>query len=194
MPTRTLSPWKAIWPPNCLPKASKPQVINQIVYPARLGRTIAVGGVRGDENHYPDGGYRNSGKPDIWCYASNVNRAAGHLKDGKIVQTHADDPGSDETEPSGTSYATPQVAAAAAMWVTRWSVELHAFAEMWMIVEAFRKALKDSASKEKIKASANSQRKISIRRLDIDKLMRTPPALGHRFRKRNKVTAHGSWL
>ena len=138
------------------------------------------------------GGYKNSGEPDIWAYAANINRAAGHLKSGKIVQTHADDPNSTDGEPSGTSYAAPQVAAAAAMWVTRWSVELLAYAEMWMIVEAFRKALRDSASVESIKASANSSKKIKIRRLDIDKLLRTPPDRSAKLRKRNKVSAHAS--
>lgn len=170
------------------------QVINQLVYPARFGRTISVGGIRGDETHYPTGGYRNSGEPDIWCYAANINRAAGHLKNGRIVQTHADDPNSVDGEPSGTSYAAPQVAAAAAMWVTRWSVELLAFAEMWMIVEAFRKALRDSADREKIKASPNSQVRIPIRRMNIDRLMRTPPDRNEIYSKRNRVSTHGSWL
>ena len=171
------------------------QVINQLVYPARFGRTISVGGIRGDETHYPTGGYRNSGEPDIWCYAANINRAAGQLDaQGKIVETHADDPGSVDAEPSGTSYAAPQVAAAAAMWVTRWSVELLAFREMWMIVEAFRKALRDSASKERIKASPNSRETIPIRRLDIDRLMRTPPDRSVAYRKRNAVSSHASWL
>ena len=170
------------------------QVINQIIYPARFGRTIAVGGVREDETHYPSGGYKNSGEPDVWAYAANINRAAGHLKNGAIEQTHADDPNSEDGEPSGTSYAAPQVAAAAAMWVTRWSVELLAYAEMWMIVEAFRKALTDSADVERIKASPNSGTKIRIRRLNVDRLMRTPPDRDAKLRKRNRVSAHGSWL
>ena len=171
------------------------QVINQIVYPARFGRTIAVGGIREDGTHYPTGGYKNSGEPDVWAYASNVNRAAGErLADGTIKQTHADDPGSTDNEPSGTSYAAPQVAAAAAMWVTRWSVELLAFAEMWMIVEAFRKALRDSASREEIKASRNTSKTIRIRRLDIDRLMRTPPDREATLRKRDRVSSHASWL
>ncbi|MEO0363226.1 MAG: S8/S53 family peptidase, partial [Pseudomonadota bacterium] len=101
------------------------QVLDQLVYPARFGRTISVGGITEADTHYPPGGYQNSGEPDIWAHASNVNRAAGaRLPDGTIKQTHADDPDSEEGEPSGTSYAAPQVAAAAAMWVTRWSVEL----------------------------------------------------------------------
>ncbi|MEM8755741.1 MAG: S8/S53 family peptidase, partial [Pseudomonadota bacterium] len=126
------------------------QVLDQLVYPARFGRTISVGGITEADTHYPPGGYQNSGEPDIWAYAANVNRAAGARRpDGTIKQTHADDPDSEEGEPSGTSYAAPQVAAAAAMWVTRWSVELLAFAEMWMIVEAFRRALRDSAKEEK---------------------------------------------
>lgn len=171
------------------------QVINQLVYPARFGRTISVGGIREDNTHYPTGGYRNSGEPDIWALAANINRAAGERQaDGTIKQTHADDPGSTDAEPSGTSYAAPQVAAAAAMWVTRWSVELLALSEMWMIVEAFRKALRDSASEERIRASANSSRMIPVRRLDIDKLVRTPPDLTVTYDKRRSVSPHGSWL
>ncbi len=171
------------------------QVINQMVYPARFGRTISVGGIRMDETHYPVGGYKNSGEPDIWAYAANINRAAGSLKsDGTIKQTHAADADSTDGEPSGTSYAAPQVAAAAAMWVTRWSVELLALAEMWMIVEAFREALTRSARVERIKASPNSSTLIPIRRLDIEALMRTPPDLTIRHRKRQAVSRHGSWL
>ncbi|MEL7463799.1 MAG: S8/S53 family peptidase [Pseudomonadota bacterium] len=170
------------------------QVINQIIYPARFGRTIAVGGIRQDETHYPSGGYQNSGEPDVWAYAANINRAAGHLANGQIVQTHADDPNSEDGEPSGTSYAAPQVAAAAAMWVTRWSVELRALGEGWKTVEAFRKALWLSSNVENIKASPNSRRKINIRRLDIDRLLRIPPDPHWALHERNRVSAAGSLL
>lgn len=173
------------------------QVLNQVIYPARFGRTIAVGGIREDETHYPDGGYPSPSLIDVWAYAANINRASGvRLASGAIKQLHADDedPDNVDLEPSGTSYAAPQVAAAAAMWVTRWSVELLAFAEMWMIVEAFRKALRDSAKAESIRKSRNNRQMEKIRRLDVDRLMRTPPDLAATYRKRNAVSAHASWL
>ena len=47
----------------------------------------------------------------------------------------------------GTSAATPQVAAAAALWMQKNKAALEAYGEDWMRVEATRKALFESAQK-----------------------------------------------
>ncbi|MEX2520506.1 MAG: S8/S53 family peptidase [Paracoccaceae bacterium] len=171
------------------------QVINNVSYPARFARTIAVGGITTDETHYPLGGYDNADLIDVWAYASNINRAAGaRLANGSIQQTHADDPGSDDSEPSGTSYAAPQVSAAAALWVTRWARELAALAEPWMVVEAFRHALRSSARRDRIRLSRHRGGTIIVRRLDIESLLRRPPEPNAPLSKRSRSSAHGSWL
>src|SRR5262249_54835237 len=48
---------------------------------------------------------------------------------------------------NGTSAATPQVAAAAALWIEKHRSEYDAYREDWMRVEAVRKALFESAAK-----------------------------------------------
>ena len=48
---------------------------------------------------------------------------------------------------NGTSSATPQVAAAAALWIEKHRAQFDSYAEGWMRVEAVRKALFDSAAK-----------------------------------------------
>ena len=47
---------------------------------------------------------------------------------------------------NGTSAATPQVAAAAALWIQKHRAAYDAYPEAWMRVEAVRKALFDSAA------------------------------------------------
>ena len=48
---------------------------------------------------------------------------------------------------NGTSSATPQVAAAAALWIDKHRADYDAYREGWMRVEAVRKALFESAAK-----------------------------------------------
>lgn len=48
----------------------------------------------------------------------------------------------------GTSAATPQIAAAAALWIAKNKHELSTYPEGWMRVEAVRKALFDSAERK----------------------------------------------
>lgn len=170
------------------------QVIDRVVYPARFARVIAVGGITSAESHYPPGGYGGDELIDVSAYASNINRAAGfRASDGTIRETHANDPASDENEPSGTSYAAPQVAAAAALWLTLWAPQLRALPEGWMVVESFRAALRSSARKDRVKAYPSRPETIEIRRLDIERLMRTSPP-GDGLRKRNAASKHASWL
>ncbi len=153
------------------------QIINVVSYPAGCARAISVGGISSREVHYPVGGYNQPDRIDIWAYATPVNRAAFAIVDGKVKPTHWSDPEDNDGEPSGTSYATPQVAAAAAMWLTRYADELSRLPEPWMIVESFRKALRLSARKESIPLQVAGRKMQAIRRLDTEALLKTPPAL-----------------
>ncbi len=171
------------------------QIINNVSYPARFARVIGVGGITGDEIHYPIGGYDQAALIDVWTYASAINRASGlRMPDGSIRAIHADDPASQDLEPSGTSYAAPQVAGAAALWLTRWADDLAKLDARWKVVESFRLALRDSARKEEIRLHIGRQDRIAIRRLDIEALMRTKPDLKANLRKRDAASRLASLL
>ncbi|MEM9049186.1 MAG: S8/S53 family peptidase [Pseudomonadota bacterium] len=154
------------------------QIIDRVVYPAAYSRTVAVGGFdnRGAVfAHYPPDGYARPELVDIWARAQRINRASYLLEVNPPTPIHADDPRNPEREPSGTSYAAPQVAAAAALWVDRHFDRLEQLfaAERWKIVESFRIALRNSA--ELARAELRGGRTTEIRVLDIPKLLRTAP-------------------
>jgi hypothetical protein len=105
--------------------------------------------------HYPAEGYDLPEPPfvDIWALADSIDRSVSFEKNGAPVYVHAkDDPGSDADDVSGTSYATPQVAAAAALWVERWADVLPEVGSQGAhrTVAWFRRALKDSADRDRL--------------------------------------------
>jgi subtilisin family serine protease len=115
-----------------------------VVYPARFGRVIAVCGVMANGvpyanlpvkrmagNYGPDGKMRTA----IAAYTPNVPWA--RFGEPTVV----------DFDGNGTSAATPQVAAAAALWIDKYRTEYEAYREDWMRVEAVRKALFESAAK-----------------------------------------------
>jgi subtilisin family serine protease len=115
-----------------------------VVYPARFGRVIAACGVMANGvpyanlpvkrmagNYGPDGKMRTA----IAAYTPNVPWA--RFGEPTVV----------DFDGNGTSAATPQVAAAAAIWIDKHRAEYDAYREDWMRVEAVRKALFDTAAK-----------------------------------------------
>lgn len=180
------------------------QIHRTVAYPARFRRTIAVGGLTEPADRftcvqYPDGGYGSNELIDVWAQAANLNRAAGVRDDatGEILRFHADsdDPRNTERKPVGTSYATPQVAAAAAMWAVRHRAALSAFdGERWKVVEAFRKALRDSADRANVIKQTHRQDRIPVRALNIEALLKTAPDLTAGYVRAARHSAHASWL
>jgi len=167
------------------------QVIEGVIYPARFARTIAVGGFdrRGARFiHYPPGGYDDAARVDVWARAVGVNRAAAHLgPDGAPVWTFAETEPGQGGEASGTSYACPQVAAAAALWIETHAAALDAFlaaGEGWKVVESFRRALRRSARPRQAER-ATPQGMGRIRVLDVERLLATPPDAGGAYRLRD---------
>jgi subtilisin family serine protease len=156
------------------------QVIDRVIYPARYKTTIAVGGIRQDGvHHYPNDNYDIHERVDVWAQAEGINRAVAYLDNGAPRYAHADDdPDTDTDDASGTSYATPQVAAAAALWVESFyhQLPIPGDVDAWKTVEAFRTALRQSAREVRLKIPSTG-RWVERRRLDIHRLLGQAPVL-----------------
>jgi len=104
-----------------------------VVAPARLNRTIAVGG--STPAHTPWNGSSFGPEVDISAPAWPVRRATLDRK-GRSSYGNGD----------GTSFATPAVAATAALWLLHRGKEIDvAYPLKWQRVEAFKQLLKSTA-------------------------------------------------
>ncbi len=115
-----------------------------IVYPARFGRVVAACGVMADGAPYADlglnlmaGNYGPLSKMGSAMSAYTPNMPWARLGCSEIVDHNG----------AGTSSATPQIAAAAAIWIQKNRAKLDQYPQAWMKVEAVRKALFDSAAR-----------------------------------------------
>ncbi len=113
-----------------------------IVYPARFKRVVAACGVMADGRPYTDlplnimaGNYGPPSKMATALAAFTPNAPWARLGCSRIVDHNG----------SGTSSATPQIAAAAALWIQENKTKWEQYPEGWMRVEAVRKALFDTA-------------------------------------------------
>lgn len=113
-----------------------------IVYPARFHRVIAACGVMADQVPYADlpglqmeGNYGPQSKMDTALAAYTPNVPWAKFGCPGIVRFNG----------KGTSAATPQVAAAVAIWLQQHQARWTALPEKWMRVEAVRQALFGSA-------------------------------------------------
>ena len=115
-----------------------------VVYPARFGRVIAACGVMANGRPYanlPANRMAGNYGPDrkmrtaIAAYTPNVPWA--RFGEPTVI----------DFDGNGTSAATPQVAATAALWIEKHRAEYDSYQEGWMRVEAVRKALFGSAAK-----------------------------------------------
>ena len=107
---------------------------SDVVLPASLNRTIAVGGTTRDK--MPWTGSSRGPEVEISAPADPIHRAERH-RDGTDAYGVGD----------GTSYATPQVCAAAALWLA-WHGDAIAanYPEPWQPIEALRTLLAATAA------------------------------------------------
>jgi hypothetical protein len=113
-----------------------------VVYPARFRRVVAACGVMADGRPYYglpagklQGNWGPASKMATALAAFTPNMPWAELGAAVIV----------DRDGGGTSSATPQIAAAAALWLTRHADRVAAYAEPWQRVEAVRHALFTSA-------------------------------------------------
>ena len=113
-----------------------------IVYPARFNRVVAACGVMANHTPYADlgsdrmaGNYGPEAKMDTAMSAFTPNVPWARLGCPEIV----------DLDGAGTSAATPQIAAAAALWIQRHRKAVSEYPQPWMRVEAARTALFGSA-------------------------------------------------
>jgi hypothetical protein len=114
-----------------------------IVYPARFNRVTAAAGVMADFRPYTDlglrlmaGNYGPGQKMSTTIAACTPN----------VPWARMGCPGIVDSDGAGTSAATPQVAAAAALWIAKNRAAWDAYPHGWQKVEAVRRALFDSAA------------------------------------------------
>ena len=116
----------------------------EIVWPARFGRVVAACGIMSDHKPYADlgigrmaGNYGPEEKMATAIAACTPNVPWARFGCAELV----------DFDGAGTSAATPQVAAAAAIWIQHNREALDAYPKGWMRVESIRRALFDSAQK-----------------------------------------------
>ena len=115
-----------------------------IVYPARFGRVVAACGIMADGKAYADlafqlmaGNYGPKEKMPTAIAAATPNLPWARLGCPEMI----------DFDGSGTSAATPQVAAAAAIWLQNNRNAVDAYSQKWMRVEAMRAALFEGAAR-----------------------------------------------
>jgi Subtilase family len=115
---------------------------HEVVYPARFARVVAACGVMANQAPYADlkatlmaGNYGPLGKMTTALAAFTPNTPWARFGAPGIV----------DFDGNGTSAATPQVAAAAALWIQKNRAAYDRYSQGWMRVEAVRKALFEGA-------------------------------------------------
>jgi hypothetical protein len=156
-----------------------------IVFPARYRRVIAACGLMADGRAYAglggvtmQGNYGPDSKMATALGAFTPNTPWAQIDCANIV----------DMDGSGTSAATPQVAAAAALWLAEHWTKVKAYSKPWMRVEAVRHALFTAALKSTQKMNAAETRQkigqgvlraeaaLDIKPLPENQLVKLPPA------------------
>ena len=139
-----------------------------IVFPARFKRVVAACGAMADHTPYADlaprlmaGNYGPDDKMATAISASTPNTPWARMGCAATI----------DLDGSGTSSATPQVAAAAALWVQAHRAAVDAYPAGWMRVEAICQALFQSAA-----ANAKEKRRLGHGELKARAALDVAPA------------------
>ena len=148
---------------------------HEIVYPARFGRVVAACGVMADQRPYADlsmnllaGNYGPADKMQTAVAAYTPNVPWARFGGSKIV----------DWDGNGTSAATPQIAAAAALWIQKNRKEYEKYPQGWQRVEAVRAALF-----EKAKIDANYAKFFGRGKLAAKDMLDAVPAPANKLAK-----------
>ncbi|MFK0688061.1 S8 family serine peptidase [Mesorhizobium sp. IMUNJ 23033] len=163
-----------------------------IVFPARYNRVLAACGVMADGRAYSglsfgtmQGNYgpQSKMKTALGAYTPNVPWA--EIDCAKIV----------DMDGSGTSAATPQIAAAAALWLAEhWNVVKN-YSQAWMRIEAVRFALFSAASKTTAKmGAAETLEKIGQGVVRADAALSIMPPAENKLRRLPPAEYSWAWL
>lgn len=163
-----------------------------IVFPARYNRVLAACGVMGDGRAYAglgpgtmQGNYgpRDKMKTALGAYTPNVPWA------------EIDCPNIVDMNGAGTSAATPQIAAAAALWLAEhWDI-VRNYSQPWMRIEAVRFALFSKAAKSTAKmGTAETLEKIGQGVVRAEAALAVAPQPESQLRKLPPAVESWGWL
>ena len=163
-----------------------------IVFPARYQRVLAACGVMSDGRSYSglasgtmQGNYGPDSKMATALGAFTPNVPWAEIDCGKIV----------DMDGAGTSAATPQIAAAAALWLAEHWDTVKNYPEPWMRVEAVRHALFSQALKSTAKMNAQETlEKIGQGVLRAEDALAVLPLAANKLKKLKLATDSWSWL
>ncbi len=163
-----------------------------IVFPARYQRVLAACGVMSDGRSYSglasgtmQGNYGPDSKMATALGAFTPNVPWAEIDCGKIV----------DMDGAGTSAATPQIAAAAALWLAEHWDTVKNYPEPWMRVEAVRHALFATALKSTAKMNAQEiLEKIGQGVLRAEDALAVLPLAASKLKKLKLATDSWSWL
>ncbi|RWY75281.1 S8 family serine peptidase [Rhizobium sp. WSM1325] len=163
-----------------------------IVFPARYQRVLAACGVMSDGRSYSglefktmQGNYGPDSKMGTALGAFTPNVPWAEIDCGKIV----------DMDGAGTSAATPQIAAAAALWLAEHWDTVKNYAQPWMRVEAVRHALFSKALKSTAKMNARETfEKIGQGVLQAEAALAVLPLAASKLKKLPSATDSWSWL
>ncbi len=174
---------------NNLAKIPSPK---SIVFPARYHRVLAACGLMADGRAYAgldfgtmQGNYGPDSKMATAIGAFTPNVPWAQIDCANIVDMHG----------AGTSAATPQVAAAAALWLAEhWDV-VSQYPHPWMRVEAVRHALFTAAAKTTAKMNAaETRQKIGQGVLKADDALAIAPLAANKLTKLPPAEESWSWV
>ena len=163
-----------------------------IVFPARFRRVLAACGVMADGRAYAglkpgtmQGNYGPASKMDTALGALTPNVPWAEFGCGQLVSMDG----------AGTSSATPQIAAAASLWIAKNWNALQAYSQPWMRVEAVRHALFQAATKSTAKMSLEETlEKIGQGELKAAKALSIAPQAESALKKLPPAEPSWGWL